>query len=215
VPGGLGSDRLPLGAIHQPYCTSLAMHVTAGGTCAIIHMTGEEDCSCSSWQVTSLVLNDRSHCLTYVHFANFNCPSRARYTAGQFACHVHNGGSYDLPCLLGQFTLLYMSNCMLCALLQVTLPVVGTMSCYTACLVHYGRGSMPAMCTLAVPIACHIHCGRSDRLTCALWRFPLPVTCKRQVRDCLPRELVHVTLLAICNGRTHSSYCSNIASCAQ
>ncbi len=134
---------------------------------AIIHMTGEEDrlrnSSCfSSWQVRLSAphclswAHGRSHCLPYVHFANFNCPSRALYTAGQFACHVHNGGSHYLPFLLGQFTLLYMSNCMLCALWQVTLHIVGTMSCYTACLVHYGRGS--------------------ECLPCALWQFRLPAT---------------------------------------
>jgi hypothetical protein len=155
------------------------------------------------------VLHGRSHCLPHVHFANFNCPSRALYTAGQFACHVLNGGSLYLPCLLGQFTLMYMSNCMLCALWQVTLPIVGTLSCHIACLcimaghmvyststglmkclVHCGMGSeclpcaLCTVCSLEVPIACHVLKGRSD---------------------CLPRALVYRShcRLFIMAGHTH------------
>jgi hypothetical protein len=136
VPGALGCHRLPLGAIHQPYCTSLAMHVTAGGTCAIIHMTGEENCSCSSWQVRLSAMcamaNHRVtghiacllvHGRSQLHFANFNCPSRAQFTlhdklhvlcimTGHITCRRHSVMSHCMPCASWQVTL--PAKCALC-----------------------------------------------------------------------------------------------------
>jgi hypothetical protein len=160
-------------------------------------MAGQIVCA---MHIACLGLHGRSHCLTYVHFAYFNCLSGALYTAGQFECHVHNGGSHDLPCLLGQFKLHVKLHALCIMTGHITCRGHYVMLHCMHALVHCGKDSE---CTLAVPIACHIHCGRSDHLTCALCRFHCLSCAKGQVRDCLPRALcMQVTLFAMYAGHT-------------